>query len=79
MSSPLSPPNQSLDLDAVNRLISWQLANGTDGISVGGSTGEPTSQTVAACRSDAHRCGGDRRPYACGWLASRRAVFSRGR
>jgi 4-hydroxy-tetrahydrodipicolinate synthase len=36
-----------IDLDAIPRLIDWQLANGTHGISVGGSTGEPTSQTVA--------------------------------
>jgi 4-hydroxy-tetrahydrodipicolinate synthase len=37
----------SLDLDALPGLIDWQLEHGTDGISVGGSTGEPTSQTVA--------------------------------
>jgi 4-hydroxy-tetrahydrodipicolinate synthase len=36
-----------LDLDAVPRLIEWQLSRGTHGISVGGSTGEPTSMTVA--------------------------------
>jgi len=36
-----------LDLDAIPRLVDWQLERGTDGISVGGSTGEPTSQTVA--------------------------------
>ncbi len=36
----------SLDLDAIPRLIDWQLEHGTHGISVGGSTGEPTSQTV---------------------------------
>lgn len=37
----------ALDLDALPRLIDWQLQHGTHGISVGGSTGEPTSQTVA--------------------------------
>lgn len=37
----------SLDLPAVGRLIDWQLERGSHGISVGGSTGEPTSQTVA--------------------------------
>ncbi len=37
----------SPDLDAIPGLIDWQLAHGTHGISVGGSTGEPTSQTVA--------------------------------
>jgi 4-hydroxy-tetrahydrodipicolinate synthase len=36
-----------LDLDSIPRLIDWQLAHGTHGISVGGSTGEPTSMTVA--------------------------------
>jgi 4-hydroxy-tetrahydrodipicolinate synthase len=37
----------SLDLDSIPRLIDWQLGRGTHGISVGGSTGEPTSQTIA--------------------------------
>jgi 4-hydroxy-tetrahydrodipicolinate synthase len=36
-----------LDLDAIASLIEWQLREGAHGISVGGSTGEPTSQTVA--------------------------------
>src|SRR4051794_10526468 len=36
----------SLDLDSVGRLVDWQLEHGTHGISVGGSTGEPTSQTL---------------------------------
>ncbi|HVW19374.1 MAG TPA: 4-hydroxy-tetrahydrodipicolinate synthase, partial [Solirubrobacteraceae bacterium] len=40
-------PDGSLDLDSVRHLIDWQLENGTHGISVGGSTGEPTSLTVA--------------------------------
>jgi 4-hydroxy-tetrahydrodipicolinate synthase len=35
-----------LDLESIPRLIDWQLARGTHGISVGGSTGEPTSMTV---------------------------------
>ena len=35
-----------LDLDAIAPLVEWQLASGTHGISVGGSTGEPTSQTI---------------------------------
>src|SRR5215218_7586565 len=35
----------SLDLDAIKPLVDWQLECGTHGISVGGSTGEPTSQT----------------------------------
>ncbi|MGA9857240.1 MAG: 4-hydroxy-tetrahydrodipicolinate synthase [Solirubrobacteraceae bacterium] len=37
----------SLDLGAIPRLIEWQLEHGSHGISVGGSTGEPTSQTIA--------------------------------
>jgi 4-hydroxy-tetrahydrodipicolinate synthase len=37
----------ALDLDAIKPLVDWQLGYGTHGISVGGSTGEPTSQTVA--------------------------------
>ncbi|MFT3864281.1 MAG: 4-hydroxy-tetrahydrodipicolinate synthase [Solirubrobacterales bacterium] len=37
----------SLDLEAIPRLVEWQLERGSHGISVGGSTGEPTVQTVA--------------------------------
>jgi 4-hydroxy-tetrahydrodipicolinate synthase len=37
----------ALDLDAIGRLIDFQLEHGSHGISVGGSTGEPTSMTVA--------------------------------
>jgi 4-hydroxy-tetrahydrodipicolinate synthase len=40
-------PDGALDLDSVGRLVDWQLEQGSHGISVGGSTGEPTSQTVA--------------------------------
>ena len=40
-------PDGSVDLDSVGRLVEWQLERGTHAISVGGSTGEPTSQTVA--------------------------------
>lgn len=40
-------PDGALDLDSVGRLVEWQLERGAHGISVGGSTGEPTSQTVA--------------------------------
>jgi 4-hydroxy-tetrahydrodipicolinate synthase len=36
----------SLDLESIPRVIKWQLERGTHGISVGGSTGEPTSQTL---------------------------------
>jgi 4-hydroxy-tetrahydrodipicolinate synthase len=37
----------SLDLDTLARLVDWQLEQGSHGISVGGSTGEPVAQTVA--------------------------------
>jgi 4-hydroxy-tetrahydrodipicolinate synthase len=36
-----------LDLGSLPGLVDWQLEHGSHGISVGGSTGEPTSQTVA--------------------------------
>ena len=36
----------AIDLPAVARLVEWQLDHGTHGISVGGSTGEPTSQSI---------------------------------
>jgi 4-hydroxy-tetrahydrodipicolinate synthase len=35
-----------VDLASINGLVDWQLDHGSHGISVGGSTGEPTSQTV---------------------------------
>jgi 4-hydroxy-tetrahydrodipicolinate synthase len=37
----------SIDLDAIKVVVDWQLEEGTHGISIGGSTGEPTSQTVS--------------------------------
>ena len=36
----------TIDLAAIRRLVDWQLDHGTHGISVGGSTGEPTSQSI---------------------------------
>jgi 4-hydroxy-tetrahydrodipicolinate synthase len=36
-----------LDEDSLRRLIRWQLDNGSHGISLGGSTGEPSAQTIA--------------------------------
>jgi 4-hydroxy-tetrahydrodipicolinate synthase len=36
-----------VDLDGLRRLIRWQLESGSHGISLGGSTGEPSAQTVA--------------------------------
>ena len=43
--TPFSPDGE-LELETVARLVDWQLENGSHGISVGGSTGEPISQTV---------------------------------
>ena len=40
-------PDGSLDLETIAPLVDWQLEQGSHGISVGGSTGEPTSMTVA--------------------------------
>jgi 4-hydroxy-tetrahydrodipicolinate synthase len=37
--------NGELDLDALGQLIEWQVANGSHGISVTGTTGEPSSLT----------------------------------
>jgi 4-hydroxy-tetrahydrodipicolinate synthase len=35
-----------LDLEGLHALIAWQLESGSHGISLGGSTGEPSAQTV---------------------------------
>jgi 4-hydroxy-tetrahydrodipicolinate synthase len=37
--------NDALDLDALGQLIEWQIASGSHGISVTGTTGEPSSLT----------------------------------
>jgi len=37
--------NGALDLDGLGRLIDWQIENGSHGISVTGTTGEPSSLT----------------------------------
>ncbi len=39
--------NGALDLDALTALIEWQIASGSHGISVTGTTGEPSSLTTA--------------------------------
>ncbi len=36
----------ALDLDALRGLVRWQLQHGSHGISLGGSTGEPSAQSV---------------------------------
>jgi 4-hydroxy-tetrahydrodipicolinate synthase len=75
--TPLITPFQSngeLDLESIPRLVDWQLERGTHGISVGGSTGEPTSQTVAeriaVMRTAAQAIGG-RVPFLPGTGAAR--------
>jgi 4-hydroxy-tetrahydrodipicolinate synthase len=51
-----------LDLESIERLVDFQLEHGSHAISVGGSTGEPTSQTVeeriAVMRAAAAAIGG---------------------
>lgn len=36
----------ALDSESLRRLVEWQIRAGTHGISIGGSTGEPSSQTI---------------------------------
>jgi 4-hydroxy-tetrahydrodipicolinate synthase len=58
-----------IDHDGLRNLVRWQLASGTHGISIGGSTGEPGSQTIAE-RAEAIRTVaaevGDRVPFIPG-------------
>lgn len=44
----------AVDHQSLRAMVRWQLANGTHGISLGGSTGEPSSQTLTE-RADAIR------------------------
>jgi len=37
----------SVDHDSLRGLVRWQLDQGSHGVSIGGSTGEPSSQTIA--------------------------------
>jgi 4-hydroxy-tetrahydrodipicolinate synthase len=57
------------DLDGLRALIRWQLDCGTHGISLGGSTGEPSAQSTreraAAIRAAAEQIG-DRVPFVPG-------------
>lgn len=58
-----------LDLDSIAPLIDWQLEQGSHGISVGGSTGEPTSQTIEERKlvmNAAHKAIGGRVPLLPG-------------
>jgi 4-hydroxy-tetrahydrodipicolinate synthase len=62
------------DLDGLRALIRWQLASGSHGISLGGSTGEPSAQTeqerAAAIRAAADEIG-DRVPFVPGTGSAR--------
>ena len=40
-------PEGALDHASLANLVNWQIVNGTHGISIGGSTGEPSSQSIA--------------------------------
>lgn len=59
----------SVDHDSLRRLVEWQLSAGSHGISLGGSTGEPSAQSVAeraaAIRTVADAVG-DRVPFVPG-------------
>ncbi|WP_158883236.1 4-hydroxy-tetrahydrodipicolinate synthase [Amycolatopsis anabasis] len=59
----------ALDEDSLRGLIRWQLSQGSHGISLGGSTGEPSAQTTAerarAIRAAADEIG-DRVPFLPG-------------
>ncbi|MER0241787.1 4-hydroxy-tetrahydrodipicolinate synthase [Streptomyces sp. 796.1] len=59
----------AVDHDSLRGLIRWQLESGSHGISLGGSTGEPSAQTVAeriaAMRTAADEIG-DRVPFLPG-------------
>ncbi len=59
----------ALDHDSIRTLVRWQLAAGSHGISIGGSTGEPSAQTIQE-RIDAMRIVaeevGDRVPFVPG-------------
>ncbi|MBX3104493.1 MAG: 4-hydroxy-tetrahydrodipicolinate synthase [Cryobacterium sp.] len=48
--APLMTPFTSdgaLDTESLKNLVEWQLASGSHGISIGGSTGEPSSQKIS--------------------------------
>ncbi|TCO59862.1 4-hydroxy-tetrahydrodipicolinate synthase [Actinocrispum wychmicini] len=70
--APLMTPftaDGDVDHDGLANLVRWQLAAGSHGISIGGSTGEPGAQTIAE-RAEAIRtvaaAVGDRVPFVPG-------------
>jgi 4-hydroxy-tetrahydrodipicolinate synthase len=70
--APLMTPftaDGAVDHDSLANMVSWQLANGTNGISLGGSTGEPSSQSIAeriAAMKTVNDAIGDRVPFMPG-------------
>lgn len=62
-------PEGAVDHASLSNLVHWQLARGSHGISIGGSTGEPSSQSIAersaAIRTVASAIG-DRVPFMPG-------------
>lgn len=63
-----------LDLDGLRRLIGWQLDSGSHGISLGGSTGEPSAQTEQeriAAMTEAATVIADRVPFLPGTGSAR--------
>jgi 4-hydroxy-tetrahydrodipicolinate synthase len=63
-----------LDLAGLRRLIGWQLDSGSHGISLGGSTGEPSAQTPEeriAAMKEAARVIADRVPFLPGTGSAR--------
>lgn len=59
--APLVTPFTSdgaVDLNSLRKLVRWQLDSGSHGISLGGSTGEPSSQSIAE-RAEAIRAVAD--------------------
>ena len=63
-----------LDIEGLRRLIGWQLDSGSHGISLGGSTGEPSAQTPPeriAAMTEAARVIADRVPFLPGTGSAR--------
>ena len=63
-----------LDTEGLRRLIGWQLDSGSHGISLGGSTGEPSAQTPQeriAAMTEAARVIADRVPFLPGTGSAR--------
>src|SRR5437764_4080 len=63
-----------LDTEGLRRLIGWQLDSGSHGISLGGSTGEPSAQTPEeriAAMTEAARVIADRVPFLPGTGSAR--------